>query len=478
MNTLWDRASLIAAAHGKGEGSWHHVSGVSIDTRTLKPGDLFVALKDQRDGHDFVAQAIEKGAAAALVSHRPDGCAEDAPLLIVDDPLFALETLGAAARERARDVKAIAVTGSVGKTSVKEALRHVLKGQGATHASEKSYNNHWGVPLTLARMPADTRYGVFEIGMNHLGEITPLTGMVRPHIALVTTVAPAHLGNFKSEAEIADAKAEIFSGLRSGGLAIVNRDNKWYDRLVEKARSLDAKIVAFGAHEEADARLTKLVQNATSASIEADILGMPVMYRLNVPGRHHAMNSLAVLSAAVLAGADLARSALALQDWVPGDGRGSRIEIRLDPIDPKSAFLLLDESYNANPISVCAALETLSLAEPGRDRTGRPGRRIAVLGDMLELGPGADDLHAEIASAEEMTAVDAVFACGPHSRALYDALSPEKRGGWQPDSVSLAPLVNDALRAGDAVMVKGSLGSRMAVIVDLLKTPRVRRRRA
>jgi len=472
---LWSREALVSATKGKATGDWEAITGVSIDTRTIKAGDLFVALKDQRDGHEFVGAALDAGAAAALVS-RPEDCPSGAPLLIVDDPLFALELLAEASRSRASDLSAIAVTGSVGKTSVKEALRSILSEQAATHASEKSYNNHWGVPLTLARMPEVTRFGVFEIGMNHLGEITPLTQMARPHIAVVTTVVPAHLGNFNDESEIAEAKAEIFKGLVPGGTALINRDNPWFELLSERANGLGAKVIGFGEHPDANIRLTNLNQQATTATVEADVMGQAVMYRLNAPGKHHALNSLAVLGAANLAGADLARAALSLKNWHPGEGRGSRKKIRMDPIDPATSFLLIDESYNANPASVRAALETLGLAEPGLDATGRQGRRIAVIGDMLELGPRADALHAEIANAPEMSKIDQVFACGPHSRALYDALPPNKRGEWAEDSSKLASVVNGAVRAGDALVIKGSLGSRMAKIVDVLNAPRARRK--
>lgn len=474
---LWSREALVAATKGEAVGDWDAITGVSIDTRTIQSGDLFVALKDQRDGHDFAGAALDGSAAAALVS-RPEACPDNAPMLVVDDPLFALERLAEASRGRASDLSAIAVTGSVGKTSVKEALRSILTEQAATHASEKSYNNHWGVPLTLARMPEATRFGVFEIGMNHLGEITPLTQMVRPHIAVVTTVVPAHLGNFNDESEIAEAKAEIFKGLLPGGTALINRDNPWFDLLSERATTLGARVVGFGEHADAGIRLIGLNQQATTATVEADVMGQAVIYRLNAPGKHHALNSLAVLGAATLAGADLARAALSLKNWHPGEGRGSRKEIRFDPIDPKTSFLLIDESYNANPASVRAALETLGLAAPGLDPTGRQGRRIAVIGDMLELGPRADELHAEIANAPEMSEIDQVFACGPHSRALYDALPPNKRGEWAEDSARLAPIVNDAVRAGDALVIKGSLGSRMAKIVDVLNAPRTRRKHA
>jgi len=468
MSALWDREALIAATGGEVSGEWSGISGVSIDTRSIEQGDLFVALQDVRDGHDFVGAALKAGAGAALVSRIPKGVAEDAPLLRVGDPLLALESLGRAARARAVEAKVIAVTGSAGKTSVKDALGAILSGQGATHASAKSYNNHWGVPLTLARMRVDTRYGIFEIGMNHSGEIAPLTRMVRPQIAVITNVLPAHLGNFDSEADIAEAKAEIMEGVVPGGHVLLNGDNRWFDLLATKAQALGLTIVSFGEAPECPARLLKLSQQPESASVEADILGERVLFKLNSAGRHQAINALAVLASAKLAGADLALCALALGQWKPGDGRGARRRIRLDPIDPNSAFELIDESYNANPASVVAALETLSLAQPAPTPTGRPGRRIAVLGDMLELGPQADRLHGDIAATPHMENVDTVFACGPHSRTLYDALPKAKRGAWAAGSATLAPLVRDEMRAGDVVMVKGSLGSAMATIVTAL----------
>ncbi len=477
MSALWTRDTLIAATGGQVSGSWNAITGVSIDTRTIRPGDLFVALTDIRDGHDFVGQALDAGAGAALVSRRPNGIAADANLLTVDDPLFALESLGSAARARATNAKIIAVTGSAGKTSVKDALSAILSPQAATHASDRSYNNHWGVPLTLARMPEDTAYGVFEIGMNHSGEISPLTRMVRPHIAIVTNVLPAHLGNFSSVAEIAAAKSEILEGVLPGGYAVLNRDNPWFDLLATRAAALGLDVVSFGEHEAASVRMLRLSQQAESASVEADILGERVLFKLNTAGRHQAINALAVLAAVKLSGADLAKSALALGRWKPGDGRGARRRIRLDPIDPKSAFLLIDESYNANPASVVAALETLTLAEPTDTPQGRKGRRIAILGDMLELGDDADRLHAEIADCSYMQHVDLVFACGPHSKTLYEALPKSKRGDWAADSQTLAPLVKADIRSGDAVMVKGSLGSRMATIVTALDTLGTARRK-
>lgn len=468
MSALWTRDALVAATGGTAQGDWAGVAAVGIDTRNLEAGELFVALKDQRDGHDFVAAALNGGASAALVSRRPDGVAEDAPLLVVDNPLGALERIAVASRARAAAASVIAVTGSVGKTSAKEALRVVLGAQAPTHVSEKSYNNHWGVPLSLARMPEGSRFAVFEIGMNHSGEITPLTKMARPDVAVITTVTAAHLGNFNDESEIAAAKAEIMDGLKPGGVVVLNRDNRWFDLLATKAASLDLRIVAFGRHASAKARLLNHIQNPDSASVEAEILGERVLFKLAAPGTHHAMNALAVLSAAKLAGADLARSALALSEWKPGDGRGAQQKIRLDPIDAQSAFLLIDESYNANPASVEAAFETLALAQTGNNATGRDGRRIAVLGDMLELGPQADAIHAALAQAEGLAKLDLVHLCGPHMRALYEALPADRRGIWEPDSAALAERLAPMIRAGDAVMVKGSLGSAMKKIVDAL----------
>jgi len=470
MSSLWDREALVAATGGTASGNWSGVTGVSIDTRTVAQDELFVALKDARDGHDFVGAALTSGAGAALVSRVPEGVAPDAPLLRVDDPLRALEALGTAARDRASDARIIAVTGSAGKTSTKDALATILSEQGSTHASVKSYNNHWGVPLTLARMPGDARFGVFEIGMNHAGEIAPLTRFVRPHIAVITNVLPVHLGNFGAESGIASAKAEILEGVAPGGHAVLNRDNPWFDLLATKAAALGLDVVSFGSTAEASARLLKHVQKPDSASVEADILGERVLIKLNAAARHQAINALAILSAAKLAGADLARCALGLGRWKPGDGRGARRAIRLDPIDPASAFLLIDESYNANPASVAAALETLSLAQPTRTPTGRAGRRIAVLGDMLELGDAADRLHRQIADVSAIGSVDLVFACGPHCKTLYDALPKARQGAWMRDSATLAPLVKQEIRAGDAVMVKGSLGSAMATVVTALES--------
>ena len=461
MTALWTSAALTAATHGAWPAGSCAVNGLSIDTRTLRRGDLFVALKDVRDGHEFVRDAFKAGAAAALVdkAHAP-ALAGAGPLLVVEAVLPALELLGQASRARMHG-RVIAVTGSVGKTSTKEMLRTALEGQGETHASVASYNNHWGVPLTLARMPAGTEFGVFEIGMNHSFEILPLTAFVKPEIAIVTTVEPVHLAQFPSLAAIADAKGEIFSGLVPGGVAVLNRDNPNFDRLKAHAGASPAgRIVSFGEHAAADVRLVSVACGADWSDAVADVLGTRVTYRVGTPGRHLVQNSLAVLAAVKLAGGDARAAGEALAGFVPTDGRGKRLALAA----ADGAITLLDESYNANPSSMRAALQVA-----GTLPVAANGRRIAVLGDMLELGESGPKLHAELADAVESGGFDVVFASGPLMKNLYDALPKARRGGYAADSGALEPVVLDALRAGDVVTVKGSNGSRMARIVTALK---------
>ena len=385
---------------------------------------------------------------------------QDAPLLVVPDVLVALRALAAAARARTQ-AKVIGVTGSVGKTGTKEALRLALATDGETHASVASYNNHWGVPLSLARCPASAHYAVLEMGMNHAGEIEPLSRLARPHVAVITAVAPVHLEFFGTLAKIADAKAEIFLGLEPGGAAVLNRDNSQFTRLKRRAKEAGvARVVSFGAHEKADARLIKCVLHPGCSTVQADILGSEITYKIGAPGRHLVLNSLAVLATVVLVGADLALAALALSEFKPSSGRGAPIEIDL----PGGPAHVIDESYNANPASVEAALDLL-----GQATIGPRGRRIAVLGDMLELGPRGRALHRGVLAAVNANAVDLVFCCGPLMRALWQALPASRRGGYAEDSNALEAHVTSAIRAGDVVMVKGSLGSRMAPIVKALQ---------
>ena len=459
---LWTLPAMAAAMSAERVGALPAtIPGISIDTRTLAAGEAFFAIKGDRDGHDFVAAAMQAGAGLAVVARDKLGLMpNDAPLLVVPDVLEALNDLARAARGRSQ-AKIIAVTGSVGKTGTKEALRLVLGRQGETHASAASYNNQWGVPLSLARMPASAAFGVFEIGMNHAGEITPLTRLVRPQVAIITTIAPVHLEFFGTLDAIADAKAEIFLGLEPGGVAVLNRDDAQFERLAAAARAAGvARIVSFGAHERADARLIKVSLQAETSTVAARILGADVTYKLGAPGRHVVANSLAVLSAAAIAGADLALAALALAELKPPVGRGERIALDV----PGGAALLIDESYNANPTSMRAALALL-----GQVPTTGLGRRIAVLGDMLELGLEGPALHAELADAVVASAVDLVYCAGPLMKSLWDALPSERRGGYADSAAALEADVLAAVGAGDAVMVKGSLGSRMGPIVKALR---------
>jgi UDP-N-acetylmuramoyl-tripeptide--D-alanyl-D-alanine ligase len=438
------------------------VTGLSIDSRTIRPGEAYFAIRgDVHDGHDFVDKALSAGAALAVVERaQRDKFASDARLLVVEDVLESLRDLACAARARLKG-QVLAVTGSVGKTSTKEALLGVLSAQGETHASVASFNNHWGVPLSLARCPATARFGVFEIGMNHAGEIEPLVRMVRPHVAIITTVEPVHLEFFAGVEAIADAKAEIFAGVEPGGAVVLNRDNSQFARLAANARARGiSRIVSFGADAQCEARLLELSLHATSSAVHADILGQEVTYKLGMPGRHMAINSLAVLAATTLTGADLALAALALSQVAPAAGRGVRRTLEV----PGGEATLIDESYNANPASMAAAINVLGQAE-----IGLKGRRIAVLGDMLELGPTGPDLHRGLAEAIQANRIDLVYCCGPLMRNLWDALSTGKRGGYADSSAALEAQAVGAIRAGDAIMIKGSLGSRMKTIVNALE---------
>lgn len=455
---LWTSSEAHEATGGKLTGQAWTASGVSIDTRTLLPGDLFVAIEGlARDGHDFIAAAEEAGAAAVLVSKPGDA---RGPCLIVDDTLEAMNALARAARART-SARVTAVTGSVGKTSTKEALLKALAPSGKVHGSELSYNNLWGVPLSLARMPRDTDYGVFEIGMNHAGEIIPLTQMVSPDVAIVTTVAPVHLEFFKDETQIAEAKAEVFSGLKQGGTAIINRDIVHFDLLKKRALEAGAgSVVGFGEHAEAETRLMKVKLHDTCTCVAANIVGIDAAYGIGAAGKHWALNSLAVLSAVQVLGADLAKGALAMRDVAPPKGRGERQQIRLAS---GGAFTLIDESYNANPASMRAALSTLGASEPGGD-----GRRIAILGDMRELGETSETLHRALAPDLKAAELKLLFCCGPHMAALWNEVRDTVEGAHAELSGDLIRPVVRAVRNGDIVTIKGSLGTNMAPIVSAL----------
>ena len=469
MSALWTAAEAVAATGGEGRSDWA-ASGVSIDTRSIRPGDLFVALSAARDGHDFVAEALARGAAAALVSRVPEGVAAQAPLLLVDDVLEGLRALGAAARARFAG-KVVAVTGSVGKTGSKEMLRLALGAQGSVHAAEKSFNNHWGVPLTLARLAPDRNYAVIEIGMNAPGEIAPLARLARPDVAMITTVEAVHLAAFRDLSGIAREKAAIFQGLEPGGTAVLNRDTPTYPLLLAAARRAGARPLRFGSVGRPEFRLGDVQVGEASTCVEARAHGRPFLFRLGAPGRHLAMNALGVLAAVEALGGDIARAALALAGWRAPEGRGARWTVLLGPGGLDGAITLIDESYNANPAAMAAALEVFAVERPvdGIGRVAR-GRRVAFLGDMLELGPRERELHAGLARVPALGSVTTVHCAGPRMLALYEALPGSQRGEWFTDAAAMAARARKLVDAGDIAMVKGSFGSRVGQVVEAIKS--------
>ncbi len=462
--TLWSVKEAMAATGGHCAVDWN-ATGVSIDTRTLQPGDLFVALTAARDGHEFVAQALEKGAAAALVSRVPDGVAADAPLLIVDDVQTGLDALGQHGRDR-RNARVVAVTGSAGKTSTKEMLATALAPQGRTHASVASYNNHWGVPLTLARMPADTEYAVIEIGMNHPGEIAPLARMARPHVAMITTVAPAHLEAFADVSAIACEKATIFEGLEADGIAVVNGDLDTTPLLLDAAVGFET--VTFGEGADCTYRADSITLMPDAAVVQALVGTRALTFRVRAPGRHFAMNALGALAAIEALGADAAMACVDLSDWSAVAGRGARETVRLAP-GRGQTMELIDDAYNANPASMAAALAVLTDAEMRTAGRAHHPRRIAILGDMKELGDDAGQMHADLARLPAMEAIDTVHCVGPLMRSLFSALPAEKQGLWAETSDDLLAGAQLSVGVGDVVLVKGSLSMGMARIVDALR---------
>jgi UDP-N-acetylmuramoyl-tripeptide--D-alanyl-D-alanine ligase len=454
---LWSAAEIVAATGGRVCGTrrdWS-VGGVSIDSRSVQAGELFIALQGpNHDGHDFVAQALECGA-AVMVRRIPAGLAADAQLVLVGDTMAALTALGHAGRKRSRAGIA-AITGSVGKTGTKEALRLALGEQAPTHASAASHNNHWGVPLSLAREPKSARFAVYELGMNAPGEIAALTRIVRPHVALITTIAPAHLGFFGSIDAIAEAKAEIFLGLAPGGCAVLNADDAQFGRLCTLAKAAGAaRVIGFGASDAASARLLDVRMDAHGSDLIMALDGRSLAFRIGAPGRHWVSNSLAVIATAAALGADVERAAAALAAFGPPRGRGQRRRIERKD----GAITLIDDSYNANPASVRAALSVLATA---------PGRKLAALGDMLELGDYSAALHAQLAGPLEELGIDRVFTAGSAMRHLHDALPAHRRGAHAESARALLPILEAELCDGDTLLVKGSLGSAMGQIVDAL----------
>lgn len=466
--TLWTAQDAAAATGGRTVGDWS-VTGLSIDTRDIAPGDMFIALKDVRDGHDFVAAALEKGAGAAMVSRVPDGIAEDAPLLIVPDVLQALNDLGAAGRARTR-ARVIGITGSVGKTSTKEMLRAALTRQGKVHAAERSFNNHWGVPLTLARCPVDADFAIIEIGMNHPGEIAPLARLSQLHVAMITTVAAAHLEAFDDIEGIAGEKATIFDGLLADGIAVVNGDLDTTAILSDAAYDRGARLYRFGEDEANAHRLLEARLNHGVTVCRAEIGDIPILFKLMCPGRHFALNATGVLGVVSALGGDLALAAQGLMAWQPPQGRGTLETLLMDRADPGMRFDLIDDAFNANPTSMAASLDVLASATP-IDRIGRfgKGRRIAILGDMLELGPDAVSMHKGLASLPSLATVDIVHCVGPLMRHLYDILPEHQRGHHADNARDLVARAHGLVDAGDVLLVKGSKGIKVSLVVDALR---------
>lgn len=463
MNGTWQAEDVLRAVRGQSLHAQDWTArGVSIDSRTIQPGDLFIAIKGPSlDGHAYVHKAFEAGASAALVEKRPPQVAEDMPQIYVEDTFTALQDLGRVGRARSA-AKIIAVTGSVGKTSSKEQLRLMLSMVKDTYATEGSLNNHWGVPLSLARLPNDVAYGVFEIGMNHAGELGPLSREVRPHVALITNVEAVHLEHFVSTEAIADAKAEIFLGMDPAGIAVLNRDNPHFARLLAASRTQGLKkTLSFGRDPKSDARLLSLTMDDEGTNVEAVILDEKLSFRIGAPGAHLAMNALGTLLACAAADADLETCAEALAAYRPPQGRGTRQKLSLPEGE---TFTLFDETFNASPVATQAAISIL-----GQTSIGPEGRRIVVLGDMRELGASAVALHMDLARTLVENKIDMVHSCGELMSHLREALPAAMRGYHREDSKALAPLVAETVHAGDAVMVKGSHSMHMEFIVDALR---------
>ncbi|MGY6549577.1 MAG: UDP-N-acetylmuramoyl-tripeptide--D-alanyl-D-alanine ligase [Roseinatronobacter sp.] len=465
--SLWSAQDAARATSGRLLGRNWSATGISIDTRSLVPGDLFIALSAARDGHDFVAHALDKGAAAALVSRIPEGLPDDAPLLLVPDVMQGLTALGIAGRARAK-ARIVAVTGSVGKTSTKEMLREMLGDFGPTHAAEASFNNHWGVPITLARLAPDAAFAVIEIGMNRPGEIAPLAGLARPHVALITAIAPAHLEAFENIEGIAHEKASIFTGLEPHGCAIYPCDLPTSPILAKTAARFATRCIGFGAGAPV-ADLIAITQTEAATVLQARVRDDLLAVRLAQAGAHFAMNALGCLAVAEALGLDTARAALALGRWQPPAGRGLRETILLDPVEA-TGFTLIDDAFNANPASVQASLDMLAQVTPGRTQAGRTGRRIAVLGDMLELGAQEQHLHEALAEWPSMGAVDLVHCVGPRMAALHARLPPMQRGMQVDRAEDLAEIAHTLVAPGDILLVKGSKSSFVSRVVARLRT--------
>jgi len=464
--SLWTASDAAKATGGNTLGQWI-ARGISIDSRSLQKGDLFIAIRGAAmDGHKFAADAISKGAAAVMIDREVDGIPAD-KILMVKDTFKAMQDLGIAARART-GAKIIGITGSVGKTGTKEMLGRVFSTYGLTHYSEKSLNNHWGVPLSLSRMDAGCDFGIFEMGMNHANEIAPLSGMVKPHIAIITTIAPAHIEHFSDGLDgIARAKSEIFAGMDKNGIAILNHDNPQFDLICSEAKRQGiTKIFTFGTSDKVDARLLDCLVASNGTQIKAKILGEDITFSMKDAGPHIAMNVMSVLLAVKLAGGELTKAVSALRDIEPPAGRGKREILNMGEFN--NSVTLIDESYNASPIAMQAAFKVMALIDPGRG-----GRRIAILGDMYELGNDSTKMHRDLALPLKAAGIDLVYTCGTLMKNLYDVIPEQNRGKHTDEAPEMAKIVPDVLVPGDVVLVKGSRGGgdrpRMQLVVEALR---------
>jgi UDP-N-acetylmuramoyl-tripeptide--D-alanyl-D-alanine ligase len=462
MSTMWETKDVVKATGGNCPGQWMATS-VSIDTRTLQQGALYIAIKGAKmDGHQFAKDAIEKGAVAAIVSEPIEGV-DASKLVIVKDTEKALQDLGIAARARSH-AKFVGVTGSVGKTGCKEMLAAALSAAGKVYATKGNYNNHFGVPLTLANMPTDAQYSIVEMGMNHAGEITQLSHFTKPDVSIITTVDAVHIEFFANGVEgIADEKATIFDGMGGKGVAILNADNAHYERLSAYAVKKDLdRIISFGTSTNALSRMLSYQIEDLHSIVEATIAGTHVSYRIGTIGKHWALMSVAVLSAVDALGADLPKAAASLAAFTEPKGRG-----QIKKLSVKGGHLrLIDDAYNASPVSVKGAIEKVVEM---REASSEPLRTVVILGDMLELGERSKDLHVGLAPTLVNNQIDLVFAAGAFMHHLFESLPDSMKGAYEATSSELAPKVVSALKARDLVLVKGSRGSRMDVVVDAIE---------
>lgn len=455
---IWNSSDAELATGGKSTNKWQ-ASGVSIDSRNINSGDLFIAIVGENfDGHNFVNEALKK-CAAAVVNFVPEDAPEDANLLVVEGTIEAMRDMAEFSRKRLKG-KVIAVTGSVGKTSTKEMLTEAFSCHGKTLATIGNLNNHYGLPLTLCRIPSDTEYCILEMGMSASGEISPLSVIARPDIAIITNVEPVHMEFFDSVEQISDAKSEIFDGMPEESVAILNRDNTHFMRMGSSAKqALISNIKSFGKTDGADYQLVEYSQKNGHGHVVAQLNGKKQEFDLGITGEHQALNAMAVLAAVESAGCDSQKSIKNLEKFSAKSGRGKKHKISIDG----KSITIIDDTYNASPASVRAAIKTLNAtkAESG-------GRAIAVLGDMFELGKKSEQMHADLSNDLQENKINLVFTAGELTNSLYNALPSKIKGAQAKNSEAIAPTVSKALQDGDIVLIKGSRGMRMERVVDYL----------